>query len=199
MLPLLNQIDEQEVWGVLKGEEGVKESSIFTRLQLYSSFRGQEWGSLQSKTREIWQGGTPLALLSICRQAVHFLWHRIAAVSRWRSFQSLRFLVLSWQQLLSRSFWNPFSHSVNAMHRKVGCSHQSPSFSQIWLIENREGCSTSMDFAYFPLTWQILDLIGKVWRAMNWKHFNSSEDKYTFYNKYLSLVANDNKVILLVL
>lgn len=145
-------------------------SSIFARLQLYSGFRGPEQGSLQSKTRETWQADIPLALLSACRQAAQFLWHRTAAVSWWRSFQSLGFPVLSWQQLLSRSCWNPFSHSVNAMHRKVGCSHQSPSPSPIWLIENREWCCTSIDLAYFPWTWQILDLIEKVWRIMNWKH-----------------------------
>lgn len=120
---------ETESVGSIKGEGGGKERSIFARLQLYSSFRGQEWGSLQSKTTEVWQAGIPLALLSACRQAAQFLWHTIAAVSWWRSFQSLGFPVLSWQQLLSRSCWNPFSHSVNATHRKVGCSHQSPSLS----------------------------------------------------------------------
>lgn len=32
---------------------------------------------------------------------------------------------------------------------------------------------------------------------MNWKHNpDSSEEKYTSYNKYLSLVAHDNKIIL---
>lgn len=89
-----------------------------------------------------------------CRQAMQFLWHRIAVVSWWRSFQSLSFPVLSWQQLLSRACWSPFSHAVNAMHRKVGCSHLSPSLSEICLIESREGHCTSVDLANFPWTWQ---------------------------------------------
>lgn len=126
---------EREGMGSIKREGAGQERSIFARLQLYSSFRGQEWGSLRSKTTEVWQAGIPLALLSACRQAAQFLWHRIAAVSWWRSFQSLGFPVLSWQQLLSRSCWNPFSHSVNATHRKVGCSHQSPSLSLLDLID----------------------------------------------------------------
>lgn len=130
VLPLLNQRGKHgESMGNMEREGGGQERSIFARLQLYCSFRGQEWGSLQSKTTEVWQAGIPLALLSACRQAAQFLWHSIAAMSWWRSFQSLGFPVLSWQQLLSRSCWNPFSHSVNATHRKVGCFHQSPSLS----------------------------------------------------------------------
>lgn len=89
---------------------------------------------------------------------MQLLWHRITAVSWWRSFQSLGFPVLSWQQLLSWACWNPFSHSVNAMHRKVGCFHQSPSHSEICLIENREGCCNTMDLAYFPRTWPTWSL-----------------------------------------
>lgn len=129
---------------------------------------------------------------------MQLLWHRITAVSWWRSFQSLGFPVLSWQQLLSWACWNPFSHSVNAMHRKVGCFHQSPSHSEICLIENREGCCNTMDLAYFPRTWPTcMELTGKVWRVMTWKHNSDSwVYKYNICNKDFPLVANDKSVIL---
>lgn len=44
---------ETEGVGSFEGGGGEQERSIFARLQLYSSFRGQEWGSLQSKTTEV--------------------------------------------------------------------------------------------------------------------------------------------------
>lgn len=141
-----------------RGKRCAEEFPFFARLQAFSSFKRQDWGSLQSHTGVIWQASIPLALLSAHWPAMQLVWHRIAAVSWWRSFQSLNFPLLSWQQLLSRACWNPFSHSVNAMHRKVGCSHQSPSLSEICLIENKEGCCTTVDLAYFPRTWHTLIL-----------------------------------------
>lgn len=44
---------EVESVGSLGGEGGGQERSIFARLQLYPSFRGQERGSLQGKTTEV--------------------------------------------------------------------------------------------------------------------------------------------------